>query len=101
MMGNRRQILKDTFDAVADGYDGKALRFFSASAAHMATMLGLRGDEDVLDVACGTGHASIAIARLLPRGRGPVPKRDHAALIPHKPPLYLLGNATIAVHAPR
>jgi ubiquinone/menaquinone biosynthesis C-methylase UbiE len=68
-MDDHRQILKDTFDSVADGYDSPALRFFSASAEHMADLLGLRGDEEVLDVACGTGHAALAFARRLPRGR--------------------------------
>ncbi|HSQ77305.1 MAG TPA: methyltransferase domain-containing protein, partial [Nitrospirota bacterium] len=35
----------------------------------MATLLRLNGDENVLDVACGTGHAALAVARALPRGR--------------------------------
>ncbi len=64
-----KMILKQTFDAVADGYDNKSLRFFPASAEHMAAIFGLRGDEYILDVACGTGHASLAIARRLPHGR--------------------------------
>ncbi|MGE5173065.1 MAG: class I SAM-dependent methyltransferase [Betaproteobacteria bacterium] len=63
-----KTILKETFDAVSPGYDDRALRFFPASAGHMAALLGLRGDERVLDVACGTGHVSLAVARLLPRG---------------------------------
>jgi len=65
----QKALLKETFDTVAEGYDGGALRFFPASAARMAALLGLRGDENVLDVACGTGNASLAVARLLPRGR--------------------------------
>ncbi len=64
-----KTILKETFNTVSAGYNNKALRFFPASAEHMATLLGLRGDERVLDVACGTGHASLAVARMLPRGR--------------------------------
>ncbi len=64
-----KAILRETFDTVSDGYDGKALRFFSRSAENMAELLDLRGDEHVLDVACGTGHASIAVARKLPNGR--------------------------------
>jgi ubiquinone/menaquinone biosynthesis C-methylase UbiE len=63
-----KRIIRDTFDAVANGYDSAALRFFVASAEHMAERLGLRGDEEVLDVACGTGNASVALARRLPRG---------------------------------
>ena len=62
-------ILKETFDTVSGGYDNAALRFFPASAEHMASLLGLRGNERGLDVACGTGHAALAAARLLPRGR--------------------------------
>ena len=64
-----KKIVKDTFDAVASGYDSPALRFFPAAAEHLADGLALRGDEQVLDVACGTGHASVALARRLPRGR--------------------------------
>ncbi len=62
-------MVKDTFNTVAGGYDGRALRFFPASAYHMASRLGLKGDEHVLDVACGTGNAALELARRLPRGR--------------------------------
>jgi ubiquinone/menaquinone biosynthesis C-methylase UbiE len=65
----RKAMLKETFNTVSDGYDNKALRFFPASADHMAALLRLRGGEHVLDVACGTGHASLAVARMLPAGR--------------------------------
>jgi ubiquinone/menaquinone biosynthesis C-methylase UbiE len=71
-MNDRQQIttiLKETFNTVSAGYDNRALRFFSMSAEHMASILGLRGDENVLDVACGTGHASLVIARTLPSVR--------------------------------
>ncbi len=64
-----KAILKETFDAVSGGYDSKALRFFQASAEHMAVLLELQGNENVLDVACGTGHATLAIAKFLPTGR--------------------------------
>ncbi len=66
---NMKTILKETFDTVSGGYDGSALRFFPQSADNMAALLDLKGDEQVLDVACGTGHASLAIARRLPKGR--------------------------------
>lgn len=65
----RKAMLKHTFDTVSSGYDGDALRFFSTSAQHMVSLLDLRGDEHVLDVACGTGHASLATARMLLHGR--------------------------------
>jgi len=61
--------VKDTFDAVADAYDSSALRFFATAATHMASRFALRGDEHVLDVACGTGHLAVALAERLPRGR--------------------------------
>lgn len=64
----RKSMLKETFDAVSGGYDSWALRFFPESAKHMAALLKLRGDEHVLDVACGTGHATLAIAPLLSKG---------------------------------
>jgi len=65
----RKKMLKETFDTVSAGYDGKALRFFPESARQLAASLGLRGDEQVLDVATGTGHAAFALAACLPRGR--------------------------------
>jgi len=65
----RKRLLKETFDTVSGGYDGKALRFFPNSAAQLAVVLGLRGEEQVLDVATGTGHAALALAACLARGR--------------------------------
>ncbi len=65
----RKVLLKETFDTVSAGYDNKALRFFPASAGYMAALLGLRGDERLLDVACGTGHAALSVAARLPSGR--------------------------------
>jgi ubiquinone/menaquinone biosynthesis C-methylase UbiE len=65
----RRTLLKDTFNAVSAGYDNNALRFFPESAKYLAACLYLRGDEQVLDVATGTGHAALAVAARIPRGR--------------------------------
>jgi ubiquinone/menaquinone biosynthesis C-methylase UbiE len=62
-------ILKDTFNTVAGVYDHPALRFFPASARHIADLLRLRGDERVLDVATGTGHVALELAGRLPRGQ--------------------------------
>jgi ubiquinone/menaquinone biosynthesis C-methylase UbiE len=64
-----KALLKETFDTVSEGYDGKALRFFPRAAEHLAGMLDLAGNEHVLDVACGTGHAALALAKKLPKGR--------------------------------
>jgi ubiquinone/menaquinone biosynthesis C-methylase UbiE len=68
-MEDYKKVLVGTFDAVADGYDGSSLRFFPACAKHMVSLLGLRGDESALDVACGTGHATLALATCLDRGQ--------------------------------
>ncbi|MEK6744507.1 MAG: class I SAM-dependent methyltransferase [Nitrospirota bacterium] len=65
----RKTILKETFDTVAPGYDSRPLRFFPESARQLAACLDLRGDETVLDVATGTGHAALAVATRVPRGR--------------------------------
>lgn len=65
----QKTALKQTFDTVSGGYDSRALRFFPDSARHLAGLLGLRGDEHVLDVATGSGNAAFAIAGLLPEGR--------------------------------
>lgn len=65
----QKSSIRETFNTIADGYDIGPLRFFPASAAHLAGLAALRGDERVLDVACGTGHTTLAIAALLPEGR--------------------------------
>jgi ubiquinone/menaquinone biosynthesis C-methylase UbiE len=67
-MEDYKQALAGTFNAVADGYDSDHLRFFAASADHMVSLLDLRGHEHVLDVACGTGHATLAVGARLDRG---------------------------------
>ncbi len=64
-----KTMLKETFDTVSIGYDSKSLRFFQSSSQNMAALLGLQGNENVLDVACGTGNAALAIAKFLPAGR--------------------------------
>lgn len=64
-----KAIVQGTFNAVADGYDDPTLRFFPACAKQLADLLDLRGDERVLDVATGTGHAALELAARLPRGR--------------------------------
>ncbi|MDP2211710.1 MAG: methyltransferase domain-containing protein [Candidatus Aquicultor sp.] len=64
-----KALLKETFDSVAGAFDCEALRFFRESAEHLGASLELRGDEHVLDVATGTGHAALSIARSLPQGQ--------------------------------
>lgn len=63
-----KELYKTTFNAVSDGYGHSAMRFFSESAKQVSQYLNLKGDEQVLDVATGTGHVALAIAKELPDG---------------------------------
>ncbi|HCC54438.1 MAG TPA: methyltransferase type 11 [Desulfobulbaceae bacterium] len=65
----RKAKIRETFNAVASGYDTPALRFFAKNPPHLARYLDLSGDEHLLDVATGTGNAALALAALLPDGR--------------------------------
>jgi len=64
-----KDIIKETFNTVADTYDMPVLRFFTESARHLASFLKLTGAERVLDVATGTGNAALCIAGKLTGGR--------------------------------
>jgi len=65
----RKQHIQKTFNTVAEGYGGAPQQFFTLAAARLPEIFALRGDEQVLDVACGTGIAACALAPHLPRGR--------------------------------
>ena len=64
----RLQKLKKTFNDAATGYDKPALRFFKAAAQRLADSMDFRGNERVLDVACGTGAVALECARRLGAG---------------------------------
>jgi ubiquinone/menaquinone biosynthesis C-methylase UbiE len=68
-MEDYKKVIAGTFDTIAAGYDSSYLRFFPDSAKHLVSLLGLKGDESALDVACGTGHATLALAASLERGQ--------------------------------
>jgi ubiquinone/menaquinone biosynthesis C-methylase UbiE len=65
----RSQLNRGIFQQVAAGYDHPALRFFALTAEAMLGTMALTGGEQVLDVAAGTGHTALPLARRLPRGR--------------------------------
>ena len=63
-----KDYFKTTFNAVADGYDGLPTRFFPQSAEQIVSFLNLSGDEQLLDVATGTGWVALAAAKQLTQG---------------------------------
>lgn len=65
----RKQLIQQTFNTVAPEYGLGSSRFFHLSGEIMAELLGLGGDESVLDVAAGTGATALPLARRLPHGR--------------------------------
>lgn len=64
-----KQIVQNTFNTVATGYECEAMSFFNRSAALLPNILQLSGDEQVLDVATGTGIAVAALSPHLPEGK--------------------------------
>jgi ubiquinone/menaquinone biosynthesis C-methylase UbiE len=64
----RKVMIRETFNTVAEGYDNHALRYFADSAKHLAVYLNLRGNETLLDVATGTGSNALLLAQHLPSG---------------------------------
>lgn len=64
----RKALFKRTFDTVAEGYGSSGMEFFHNAAAHLPGIFQLQGDEQLLDVATGTGIAATILAPHLPRG---------------------------------
>ena len=72
----RKEMFKKTFDLVAPGYDNRATRFFTESLTHLVPHLNLKGDENILDVATGTGNAALELAC---KRHGSLPRKDVVA----------------------
>lgn len=67
---NHKKQVTAVFDAVADGYDNPAMRFFSTTANKLVDTLKPATGEKLLDIAAGTGEVAIACAQaMLPGGR--------------------------------
>jgi ubiquinone/menaquinone biosynthesis C-methylase UbiE len=64
----RKEFIRTVFDTICDGYGEGSLRFFENAAEKLPDLLNLKGNENVLDVASGTGLASTRLATRLPGG---------------------------------
>lgn len=65
----RKLHIRKTFDSVSEHYDCHALRYFAHAAARLPELFAFRGDEQVLDVACGTGTPALVLAPHVPTGQ--------------------------------
>ncbi len=63
-----KEKIQQTFDTVCAGYDCNALRFFNKAAAYLPEVFGFNGNEQLLDVAAGTGIPALVCASQLPQG---------------------------------
>ena len=64
----RKQQIEKTFDTVSESYECSPLRFFHHAAETLPELFGFNGDEQVLDVAAGTGIPALVLASHLPNG---------------------------------
>lgn len=68
-MEEYKKKIEETFSSVSEDYDNRNLRFFKTSALRMIELLDLKGNENILDVAAGTGNVSIEAAKKLKYGK--------------------------------
>jgi len=64
----RKEFIRQVFNTVCEQYGTGSLRFFENAASHLPALLNLNGDENILDIATGTGLASTLLAGHLPDG---------------------------------
>lgn len=64
-----KKIIRQGFDEASSGYDNPAMRFFDKSAAYLVELFNLSGDENILDVATGTGKIALQLAEKLKNGK--------------------------------
>jgi ubiquinone/menaquinone biosynthesis C-methylase UbiE len=65
----RKEFIRQVFNTVCEQYGKGSLRFFENAASHLPGLLNLNGDENILDIAAGTGLASTLLACHLPDGK--------------------------------
>jgi ubiquinone/menaquinone biosynthesis C-methylase UbiE len=63
-----KKVVQTAFDEASNGYDMPAMRFFDNSAQNLAKALALKGHENILDAATGTGKIAMALAAHLKQG---------------------------------
>lgn len=68
--GEHTRRIAALFDQLAEGYDGPALRYFSFAADELVARLAPAPGDKLLDIAAGTGAATLAAAQAVgPSGR--------------------------------
>jgi ubiquinone/menaquinone biosynthesis C-methylase UbiE len=65
----RKEFIRQVFNTVCEQYGKGSLRFFENAAEYLPDLLNLNGDENILDIAAGTGLASTLLASHLPKGQ--------------------------------
>lgn len=66
---DRKQMIQQGFDTVAQGYDHPSLSFFPETAKRMVAHLELQPHQQLLDVCTGTGVAALTAAEKLNNGK--------------------------------
>ncbi|WP_009630008.1 class I SAM-dependent methyltransferase [Synechocystis sp. PCC 7509] len=67
---DRKQQVAAGFNLASVGYDRQAVRFLALTARRLVEIAAIETNENILDVATGTGHSAIAISTLVgARGR--------------------------------
>ena len=64
-----KTAVQTAFDEASEGYDLPALRFFDKSARRLIDDLALKGHENVLDIATGTGKVALEASARLKSGK--------------------------------
>jgi len=59
----RQKFVEKTFDTVAEGYDHPSLSWFDQTAAAINNVANIQQNQTVLDIACGTGKVTTALAK--------------------------------------
>jgi len=59
----RQKFVEKTFDTVAEGYDHPSLSWFDKTALAINEVANIQANQTVLDIACGTGKVTTALAK--------------------------------------